>query len=87
MYLNECPSSGENVMRCPIRCPSNGKGCRYEVPSMPPLSQRVPFPVEKMGCSAVRKHNECPNRFPSNGEVILQWIECDPARVFDSFLP
>ncbi|KAK0152935.1 Tumor necrosis factor receptor superfamily member 16 [Merluccius polli] len=47
------------VMKCPL--------CRPYIT----VSQRVmPFPVEKLGCSAVRRHDECPNRSsPSNGEV------------------
>lgn len=69
MRLNECSSSGENVIRCPFRCPSYGLtlmspmgvstmevGAVMKCPLRHPymtLSQRVPFPVEKMGQSAV----------------------------------
>ena len=68
----------------PYGCPSNEKGAVMKCPLCRPyitVSQRVmPFPVGKMGCSAVRNHDECPNRCPSNGEVPLQWIKCDAAR-------
>ena len=80
--FNEC-HSGENVMQCPIRCPYNGLNLMFPMGALPiekgavmkcPLcrpyitvSQRVSFPVGKMGCSAVRKHDECPNRCPSSG--------------------
>ena len=52
---------------CSLWVPFQWKGCRYLVPSMPPLHhsvQRVSFPVWKMGCSTVRK----------------QWIKCDAAK-------
>ena len=89
-YLNECSSGEHAVMQRPIRCPYNGLHLTFPMGALPvekgPLcrpyvtvSQRVPFPVGTMGCSAVRKHDECPNRCPSNGEVPLQWIKCDAA--------
>ena len=76
-------------MQCPIRCPYNGLNLMFPMGALPiekgaimkslcrpyvTVSQRVmPFPVGKMGCSAVRKHDECPNRCP-------QWIICDAPR-------
>ena len=38
-----CPIRGpHNGLDVPYGGPSSGKGCRYEVPSMPPLHHSVP---------------------------------------------